>query len=87
MHDEMKGCHFLGSERVQVMKNWRRAMLALSMLWQDLQDEGYDYFPVGAINHDCLENYNSTMRVVEGHRHNPSVADFPSTFFTGLITT
>lgn len=60
--EEMEGWTFLGSERVQVMKNWRRTMRALAILWDDLQQEGYEYFPVGAINQDCLENYNASMR-------------------------
>ena len=67
------------------MKNWRRTMRAFAILWDDLQKEGHEYLPVGAINQDCLKNFNSGVRVKAGHRHNPSVADFASAFNNGII--
>ena len=53
MFEETEGWHFLGSERVQVMKIWRRTMRAFAILWDDLQKDGHESLPVGAMNQDC----------------------------------
>jgi len=83
--NDMQHWQFLGTHRVQVMKNWTMSMNAYKTLWTDLQAEGYLYLPVGHINQDFEENLFSGMRGNLGHNGNPSAAEIPSCFERSFV--
>ncbi|KAK3927524.1 Transposable element P transposase [Frankliniella fusca] len=85
MFDEIKYWNFAGSTNLKFAENFLIAMQAVTMLWEDLKSEGFQFLPVGHINQDCLENFFSVLRQLGGHRHSIALNDVPSLFASALI--
>jgi len=68
-------------------ESWVMSMNAGELLWNELKTEGQTSLPIGAINQDPLENFNSTVRSCGGNRRNPTCDEFESAFSTCLVNT
>lgn len=84
--EEMEGWHFEGSRNLGFHKRWCMTIRSLLELWDDFQQAGRTYFPVGHCNQDCEENAFSRIRLLGGHRHNPSCKEFCPAFSALLLT-
>jgi len=82
---EISQWKFQGSRNLQFPENWAMSLTAFLMLWEDLQTEGHEYFPVGNVNSDPIENFNSILRDMAGPKRCFTIADFPAVFASGLV--
>ncbi|KAJ1531367.1 hypothetical protein ONE63_000048 [Megalurothrips usitatus] len=93
MLEEMAGWEFLGSTRVEVVRNWRMTTVGFKELFFDLCvpdpvnpcKELMPYLPVGHAVQDCEENFFAGLRFNGGHRMNPAAADIPSAFLRTFV--
>jgi len=85
MIEEMQQWTFLNAPNLPFVDSWIQTTSAFLHLWADLKTEGHAHFPVGHANQDGLENFFSLMRILLGHLHNPSAAEFPWAFITALV--
>ena len=89
----MAGWEFLGFSRLEFICNWRMTIIGFEELFRDLCvvdpaepiKEVLPYFPVGAANQDCEENFYAGMWWNGGHRMNFSAADIPSAFLRSFV--
>ena len=78
MKEEMLHWIFLKSRNLTLIETWVQTIIAFLLLMKDLLGEGHTYFPAGHVNQD-------PMRILLGHLHNPSAAEFSMAFLTALV--
>ena len=65
---------------VPCLVGWQISIKGLLVIWEDLHDNGFQYFPINRLNQDCLENLFSIIRGRDGHRGNPNTQQFQRSF-------
>ena len=60
---------------------WQITIKSIIELWKNLcTEKKYKFLLTSRLNQDCIENFFSTMRGCGGHRDNPDVTQFRSSF-------
>lgn len=63
------------------ISGWQITIKSIIEIWKDLcSEKKYKFLLTARLNQDCIENFFSTIRGCGGHRDNPDVAQFRSSF-------
>lgn len=65
---------------VKCHKGWMLTLTSLSMLYDELKQQKFEYLMTKRLNQDCLENFFSCIRGTGGHRTHPTAYELQNSF-------